>query len=126
MSVCAAAAVGRNSLFLERLGLGYQIFCAPADAVGSQKSHHCGHAAPDQIRKLHLGSLCVEASLTAAACNMDMAVNESRRHDPSCSVDHLAALIFRKILPDPLDLFTGDEHVLFPKILRCIHLCPFD
>ena len=35
-------------------------------------------------------------SLTAAACNMDMAVNESRRHDPSRSVDHLAALIFRK------------------------------
>ena len=68
----------------------------------------------------------MEASLTAAACNMDMAVNESRCHDPSCSVDHLAALIFRKILPDPLDLFTGDEHVLFPKILRCIHLCPFD
>ena len=117
----------RRALVVERLGFCQQQLRALGVAVGAEQTDERRHAGGNGLGKLEFRRPGFETSLTAAADDVNVLVDETGNEHLARRVDHGQIVAPRlDAVRDLKNLVIGQQNVLFAKRLWRKHLCIFD
>ena len=119
--------VRRDTLVVERLGFCQQQLRALGVAVGAKQTDERRHAGGNGLGKMEFRRPGFETSLTAAADDVNVLVDEAGNEHLARRVDHGQVVAPRlDAVRDLKNLVIGQQNVLFAKRLRRKYLCVFD